>query len=111
MLLRSWTLDDTFEQVVNLDSAERDKYRAAVLAQKSIWLSAASRIVIGLLATGLVSLLIVVFADLVQTQLDTATSSVTVADAINALRGSVTHLSKSEPVITAEEERPIEGGS
>ena len=111
MLLTSWTLDDTFEQVANLGSAERDKYRAAILAQKSVWLSAASRIVVGLLATSLVSLLIVVFGDLVQTQLDTATSSGTVADAINALRGSVTHLSKSEPVITAEEEGPFEGGS
>ena len=111
MLLTSWTLDDTFEQVANLDSAERDKYRAAILAQKSVWLSAASRIVIGLLATGLVSLLIVVFADLVRTQLDTATSTGTVADAINALRGSVAHLSESEPTITAEEETPVEGGS
>jgi len=111
MLLTSWTLDDTFEQVANLDSAERDKYRAAILAQKSVWLSAASRIVIGLLATGLVSLLIVVFADLVRTQLDTATSTGTVADAINALRGSVAHLSEREPTITAEEETPVEGGS
>jgi hypothetical protein len=111
MLLTSWTLDDTFEQVANLDSAERDKYRAAILAQKSVWLSAASRIVIGLLATGLVSLLIVVFADLVRTQLDTATSTGTVADAISALRGSVAHLSESEPTITAEEETLVEGGS
>jgi len=111
MLLTSWTLDDRFEQVANLGSAERDKYRAAILAQKSVWLSAASRIVIGLLATGLVSLLIVVFADLVRTQLDTATSTGTVANAINALRGSVAHLSKSEPTITAEEETPVEGGS
>ena len=111
MLLTSWTLDDTFEQVANLDSAERDKYRAAILAQKSVWLSAASRIVIGLLATGLVSLLIVVFADLVRTQLDTAASTGTVANAINALRGSVAHLSEREPTITAEEETPVEGGS
>jgi hypothetical protein len=111
MLLTSWTLDDTFEQIANLDSAERDKYRAAILAQKSIWLSATSRIVIGLLATGLVSLLIVVFADLVQTQLDTATSSGTVADAINALRGSVAHLSESESMIPSEEETHIAGGS
>ena len=111
MLLTSWTLDDMFEQVANLDSAERDKYRAAILAQKSIWLSATSRIVIGLLVTGLVGLLIVVFADLVQTQLDTATSSGTVADAINALRGSVTHVTNSEPMVTAEVEGPIEGGS
>ena len=111
MLLTSWTLDDTFEQVADLDSAERDKYRAAILAQKSIWLSATSRIIIGLFATGFVSLLIVVFADLVQTQLDTATSSGTVADAINALRGSVAHLSESEPMIPAEEETHIAGGS
>jgi rubrerythrin len=111
MLLTSWTLDDTFEQVANLGSAERDKYRAAILAQKSVWLSAASRIVIGLLATGLVSLLIVVFADLVQTQLDTATSSGTVADAVNALRGQVAHLSDPAQMTMAGEDWPAEGGS
>ena len=115
MLLTSWTLDDTFEQVANLGSAERDKYRAAILAQKSVWLSAASRIVVGLLATGLVSLLIVVFGDLVQTQLDTATSSGTVADAINAVRGSVAHAqtTMADPAQTtmAGEDWPAEGGS
>lgn len=111
MLLTSWTLDDTFEQVANLGSAERDKYRAAVLAQKSVWLSAASRIVIGLLATGLVSLLIVVFADLVQTQLDTATSSGTVADAVNALRGQVAQVSDPAQMTMAGEDWPAEGGS
>jgi len=111
MLLTSWTLDDTFEQVANLGSAERDKYRAAILAQKSVWLSAASRIVIGLLATGLVSLLIVVFGDLVQTQLDTATSSGTVADAVNALRGSIAHVSDPAQMTMAGEDWPAEGGS
>ena len=111
MLLTSWTLDDMFEQVANLGSAERGKYRAAILAQKSVWLSAASRIVIGLLATGLVSLLIVVFADLVQTQLDTATSSGTVADAVNALRGQVAHLSDPAQMTMAGEDWPAEGGS
>ena len=111
MLLTSWTLDDTFEQVANLDSAERDKYRAAILAQKSIWLSATSRIIIGLLATGLVSLLIVVFADLVQTQLDTATSSGTVADAVNALRGQVAQVSDPAQMTMAGEDWPAEGGS
>ena len=111
MLLTSWTLDDRFEQVANLGSAERDKYRAAILAQINIWLSAASRIVIGLLATGLVSLLIVVFGDLVQTQLDTATSSATVADAINALRGSVAHVSDPAQMTMAGEDWPAEGGS
>jgi len=112
MLLTSWTLDDTFEQVADLDSAERDKYRGAILTQKSIWLSAASRIVIGLLATGLVSLLIVVFADLVQAQLDTATSGGIMADAILALRGLAKPASQSEPMFRAsEEEWPPEGGS
>ncbi|PYL94505.1 MAG: hypothetical protein DME28_04950 [Verrucomicrobia bacterium] len=111
MLLTSWTLDDRFEQVANLGSAERDKYRAAILAQKSVWLSAASRIVIGLLATGLVSLLIVVFADLVQTQLDTATSSGTVADAVNALRGQVAQVSDPAQMTMAGEDWPAEGGS
>jgi rubrerythrin len=111
MLLTSWTLDDMFEEVANLGSAERGKYRAAILAQKSVWLSAASRIVIGLLATGLVSLLIVVFADLVQTQLDTATSSGTVADAVNALRGQVAHLSDPAQMTMAGEDWPAEGGS
>ena len=111
MLLTSWTLDDTFEQVANLGLAERDKYRAAILAQKSVWLSAASRIVIGLLATGLVSLLIVVFADLVQTQLDTATSSGTVADAVNALRGQVARVSDPAQMTMAGEDWPAEGGS
>lgn len=111
MLLTSWSLDDALEQAVNLDSAERDKYRAAILAQINIWLSAASRIVIGLLATGLVSLLIVVFADLVQTQLDTATSSGAVAEAINALRGSVAHVSDPAQITMAGEDWPAEGGS
>jgi len=111
MLLTSWTLDDTFEQVANLGSAERDKYRAAILAQRSVWLSAASRIVVGLLATGLVSLLIVVFGDLVQTQLDTATSSATVADAVNALRGSVAQVSDPAQMTMAGEDWPAEGGS
>ena len=113
MLLTSWTIDDRFEQAANLNSAERDKYRAAILAQKGIWLSAASRIGVGLLATGLVSFLILVFGDLVQTQLDTATSSNTVADAINALRGSVAGSPVSEPMpvnearIQTEMARPI----
>jgi len=97
MLLTSWRLDDAFEQVVNANLAEQEKYRAAIVAQKAIWLAATSRIIIGLLAVGLASLVIVVFADLVQTQLDTATNSSTVADAIDSLRGSVTHLSAAEP--------------
>ena len=94
-MLTSWILDDAFEQAVTLNSAEQEKYGAATVAQKGIWLSTTWRILIGLLATGLASLMIVVFGDLVQTQLDTATNSSTVAEVINSLRGSVTHLSTS----------------
>ena len=118
MLLTSWRLDEVFEKAARLVSVEREKERAATVAQQGIWLSAAPRIVIGLLAAGLAGLLILVFADLVQTQLDTASSTVTVADAINALRGSVAHLPVNEPIIKTrtersviDEETPIEGGA
>jgi hypothetical protein len=106
-LLTSWTLDDVFEEAANLSLAEREKYRAALLAEQGIWLSATSRIAIALLATGLVSLLIAVFGDLVQTQLDTATNSSTVADAINSLRGSVAGAPVAESMVIAEEKRPV----
>jgi hypothetical protein len=99
VLLTSWTIDDAFKQATDLSLTERDKDRAATLAEQGIWLSATSRIVIGLLATGLACLVILVFADLVQTQLDTATNSSTVADAINSLRGSVTHLSEPTSIL------------
>lgn len=98
-LLTSWTIDDAFKQATDLSLTERNKHRAATLAEQGIWLSATSRIVIGLLATGLVCLVILVFADLVQTQLDTATNSSTVADAINSLRGSVTHLAEPTSIL------------
>jgi hypothetical protein len=87
VLLTSWTLDDTFEQAVDLNSVERDKCRVSTLAQKGIWLSGASRILTGLLAAVLGSFLILVCADLVQTLLDNATNTGVVADAFNALRG------------------------
>jgi hypothetical protein len=99
MLLTSWTIDDAFKQATDLSLTERDKDRVATLAEQGIWLSATSRSVVGLLATGLVCLLILVFADLVQTQLDTATNSSTVAEAINSLRGSVTHLSEPTSIL------------
>jgi hypothetical protein len=118
MLLTSWTLDDAFKQATDLSLTEREKQRTATLAEQGIWLSATSRIVIGLLATGLVCLLILVFADLVQTQLDTATNSSTVAEAINSLRGSVTHLSEPTSILTPtpkpapiEDDWPSAGGS
>jgi len=89
IFLTSWTLDDAFEQASDLRSIEGNKCRVATLAQKGIWLSAVSRILIGLLAAALVSFLILVCADLVKTFLDTASHTGVVADAINALRGSV----------------------
>jgi len=88
-LLTSWTLDENFEQAADLASAERDKCRIATLAQKGIWLSAVSRILAGLLAAVLLSSLILVCADLVRTLLDTAAHTGVLADAINALRGSI----------------------
>jgi hypothetical protein len=88
-LLTSWTLDETFEQAADLTAVERDKCRVSALAQKAIWLSAVSRILPGLLAAVLVSFLVVVSADLVKTLLDTAAHTGVLADAINALRGSI----------------------
>jgi hypothetical protein len=87
MLLTSWTLDEAFEQAADLTSVERDKCRVATLAQKEIWLSAVSRIVIAWLAAVLASFLILVCADLVQTRLDTASNTGVMADAIKAIRG------------------------
>jgi hypothetical protein len=88
-LLTSWTVDETFEQAAELTSVEREKCRIATLAQKGIWLSAVSRILMGLLAAILVSSVILVCADLVRTLLDTAAHTGVLADAINALRGSI----------------------
>jgi hypothetical protein len=96
MLLTSWTLDETFEQAADLASVERDKCRVATLAQKEIWLSAISRIVIGWLAAVLVSFLTLVCADLVQTRLDTASNTGVMADAIKAIRGWAKPASQSE---------------
>jgi hypothetical protein len=96
ILLTSWTLDETFEQAADLTSVERDKCRVATLAQKEIWLSAISRIVIGWLAAVLVSFMIVVCADLVQTRLDTASNTGVMADAIKAIRGWARPASQSE---------------
>jgi hypothetical protein len=125
-LLTSWKLDDVLDQASELTSVEREKCRIATLAQKGIWLSAESKILPGLLAAVLLSFLILVFADLVRTFLDTAAHTGTVADAINALRGSVLTAAPAPapPPTTArdfeivdrkfetiDEEIPVEGGS
>ncbi len=96
MLLTSWTLDDAFEQAADLNSVERDKCRVATLARKGIWLSAVTRIGAEFLAAVLVSFLILVFADLVQTLLDTATNTGVMADAVLAIRGLARSSSQSE---------------
>ena len=88
IFLTSWALDEAFEQASDLNSAERDKCRVATLAQKGIWLSTISRILVGLLVAVLVSFVILVCADLVKTFLDTASHTGVVADAINAMRGA-----------------------
>jgi len=95
-MLTSWTVDEAFEQAADLTSVEREKCRVAVLAQQGIWLSVVSKILPALLAAVLVSFLIVVCADLVKTLLDTASHTGVLADAINALRGSVV-TSRHEP--------------
>lgn len=88
VFLTSWAIDEAFEQATDLASNEREKCRVAVLAQKGIWLSAISRILVALLAAVLGSFVILVCADLVKTFLDTASHTGVVADAINAMRGS-----------------------
>jgi hypothetical protein len=88
IFLTSWTLDEVFEQAADLNSVERDKCRVATLAEKGIWLSAISRILVGLLVAVLGGFVILVCADLVKTFLDTASHTGVVADAINAMRGS-----------------------
>ncbi|HME89670.1 MAG TPA: hypothetical protein VKE30_10715 [Chthoniobacterales bacterium] len=121
-LLTSWILDDVFDQASELTSAEREKCRVATLAQKGIWLSAGSKMLPGLLATVLLSFMILVFADVVRTLLDTAAHTGTVADAINALRGSIatargphSESMQRESMLRVEEEEveetPVEDGS
>lgn len=88
IFLSSWTLDDAFQEASAVASAERDKCRLSTLAQKGIWLSTTSRILVALLVAALASFVILVCADLVKTFLDTASHTGVVADAINALRGS-----------------------
>lgn len=118
-LLTSWKLDEAFDQATELTSVEREKCRIATLTQKSIWLSAGSKMLPGVFAALLLGFLILVFADLVRTLLDTAANTGTVADAINALRGSVlTTPSYPAPSMfivedkeDKEEEMSIQGGS
>jgi hypothetical protein len=121
-LLTSWKLDDAFDQANELTSVEREKCRVAALAQQGIWLSAGSKMLPGLFVAALLSFLVLVFADLVRTLLDTAANTRTVADAVNALRGSFMPgvpperesmfiVEDKEDKEVVEEETPVEGGS
>jgi len=96
MLLTPWALDEAFEQAVGLTSIEREKCRVATLAQKGIWLAAASRILIGLFIAVFAALLILVCGDMVKSLLNMATDTDVVADAIRAIRGMPTSASQRE---------------
>jgi hypothetical protein len=89
IMLTDWSLDGAFERANDLMSVEREKCRVSALAQKGIWLSAVSRILIGLLVAIVGSFLILVCADLVATFLDTAEHTGVVAEAISTLRGQL----------------------
>src|SRR5262249_17050792 len=119
-LLTSWNVDDVFDQATELTAAEREKCRVATLTQKGIWLSAGSKMLPGVFVSLLVTFLILVSADLVRTLLDTAANTGTVADAINAMRGSVlttpSYSAESMFIVedkqTKEEEEPsFQGGA
>src|SRR5206468_129577 len=75
----SWALDNAFDDVFSLAKTEKQRCRAASLEQEGIWLTAAGQILGGLVAVVLVSFLILVFADLTQTFLDTATNTGVIA--------------------------------
>lgn len=80
-LLTSWILDEAFDQALTVASTEKERCRFASLQQRGIWLAAGGEIVSRLLAAALLSFLILVFADLTQTQLDTATNTGITAEA------------------------------
>jgi hypothetical protein len=123
-LLTSWKLDDAFDQANELTSVEREKCRVATLRQQGIWLAAGSKMLPGLFVAALLSFLVLVFADLVRTLLDTAANTGTVAEAVNALRGSFTlavptqresvfvvHNKEDKHIVEEEEETSVAGGS
>ncbi|HEY2801967.1 MAG TPA: hypothetical protein VGI85_15360, partial [Chthoniobacterales bacterium] len=77
----SWEFDEAFTQVSETASLESGKCRIASLAVKGIWLSFFGQIGLAVLATVLVAFLVLVFADLTQTLLDTATNTGLTAEA------------------------------
>lgn len=80
-MLSSWSLDDAFEQASSIAAVERAKCRLASLTVKGIWLKAFGEIGIALVMTIFTAFLVLVFADLLQTLLDTATNTGVTAEA------------------------------
>ncbi|MEO6870746.1 MAG: hypothetical protein ABI233_00830 [Chthoniobacterales bacterium] len=78
----AWELDEAFAQASESVSVESGKCRAASLAVKGIWLSFFGQVGLAVLATLLVAFLILVFADLTQTLLDTATNTGITAETV-----------------------------
>lgn len=76
----SWALDDALTEVISVEDEEKQRCRVASLEQEGIWLTAAGQIGSGLIAALLVGFLILVFADLTKTLLDTATYTGVIAE-------------------------------
>ena len=77
----SWEFDEAFAQASGTAYHEGGKCRISSLAVKGVWLSFFGQVGLAILATVLVAFLILVFADLTQTLLDTATNTGITADA------------------------------
>ena len=83
-MLSAWRLDQAFDQTSAIAADEREKCRIDSLAVKGIWLRALEQIGFAVLVTALVAFLVLVFADLIQTLLDTATNTGITAEASRA---------------------------
>jgi hypothetical protein len=85
-LTNSWALDDAFDEALSVSKTEKQLCHVASLEQERIWLSATGQIGTSLLAAVLAAFLILVFADLTQTLLDTATNTGVIAGAAKTQR-------------------------
>lgn len=87
-ILSSWHLDEVFARTSEAVSIESAKCRLASLSVKGIWLSFFGQAGLAFLAAALVAFLILVFADLTQTLLDTATNTGITAEANKPARAT-----------------------
>lgn len=85
-IVSSWEFDEAFSRASEAASLESGKCRISSLIVKGIWLSFFGQIGLAILATLLVAFLILVFADLTQTLLDTATNTGITADAQSRIK-------------------------